>query len=115
MSFNDIETARIRRVMDAFLAKRRPAPAIRHQVDLQYSINGQSVEITEVRPAWDDPSVIIQHPVAKTTYVRTAQEWRIFWMRGNLKWHRYELAAAVKSVEAFAEVVERDEACCFFG
>ena len=115
MSFNDLETARIKRAMEAFLTKRRPPPEIRHQLDVIYRITGQSVEIFEVRPAWDDPGVTLEHPVAKTTYVRTVREWRIFWMRSDLKWHRYDLAPAVKTIDEFAAIVDRDAACCFLG
>lgn len=115
MSFNDLETARIKRAMEAFLNKRRPRPEIRHQLDVIYRITGQSVEIFEVRPAWDDPGVTLEHRVAKTTYVRTVREWRIFWMRSDLKWHRYDLAPTVKTIDEFAAIVDRDEACCFFG
>jgi hypothetical protein len=34
-------------------------------------MTGQSVEIFEVRPAWNDPDQIVEHAVAKTTYVKT--------------------------------------------
>ena len=36
-------------------------------------------------------------------------------MRRDLKWHGYEPNLEVKSLEAFLNVVDRDELCCFFG
>ena len=33
----------------------------------------------------------------------------------RLKWHRYEPAPQVHSLETFVHVVERDEHDCFFG
>ena len=36
-------------------------------------------------------------------------------MRRDLKWHGYEPTPEVHSLEAFLNVVDRDEYCCFFG
>ena len=57
----------------------------------------------------------MEHPVAKATFVRTKNRWHVFWMRQDLKWHGYEPNLEVHSLEAFLNVVDRDEYCCFFG
>src|SRR5213079_3369603 len=57
----------------------------------------------------------MEHPVAKATFVRSKNRWRIFWMRRDLKWHGYEPNLEVQSLKAFLNVVDRDEYCCFFG
>jgi hypothetical protein len=57
----------------------------------------------------------MEHPVAKTTYVRSRGVWRVFWMRRDLKWHRYEPAPEVKTIEAFCALVSEDAYACFFG
>jgi len=36
-------------------------------------------------------------------------------MRRDLKWHGYEPAPEVHTLEALLHVVDRDEHCCFFG
>ena len=115
MSFDDIETARIKRAMEGFLAARRPRPDIREQLDLGYSINGQSVEIFELRPAWREPNTIVKHPAAKATFVRTQKVWKIFCMRGDLAWCRYEPKPTTPNIDEFADIVARDEYCHFFG
>ena len=115
MAFNDLDRKRIEKGMDKFLAKRRPPPHIRPELDIGYRLNEQSVELFEIRPQWDDPSVICQYPFAKATYVRTQNLWRVFWKRANLKWHGYEPAATVKSIDEFLAVVDADQYCCFFG
>ena len=51
-SLREFEAARAKKVMESFLARKRPTVEIRKQVDLAYRISGQSVEIFEVRPAW---------------------------------------------------------------
>lgn len=115
MALDDLERKRIEKAMDAFLARRRPPPHIRPDLDIGYRIDGQSVEILEIRPQWDDRSIIHQYPVAKATWVRTRRKWKVFWKRADLKWHGYEPAPEVPSIERFLAVVDEDAYCCFFG
>ena len=58
MAFNELEGKRIEKAMAAFLSVRRPPPHIRPELDIGYRLNGQSVELLEIRPQWDNPSVI---------------------------------------------------------
>ena len=115
MAFNDLDRKRIEKAMDAFLAKRRPPAHIRAELDIGYRITGQSVEILEIRPQWNDCSVIHQYPIAKATYVRTQNHWKTFWMRATLKWNSYEPVPAVKTIDEFLKVVDADAYGCFFG
>ena len=54
-------------------------------------------------------------PIAKATFVKAHNHWKIFWMRGDLKWHPYTAELTVKSIASFFEVVMKDDYCCFFG
>jgi hypothetical protein len=115
MAFNDFDKKRIENAMEAFLAKRRPPAHIRADLDIGYRISGQNVEILEIRPQWNDRSIIHQHPIAKATYVRTQNRWKIFWMRASLKWQSYEPVPTVASIAEFLQVVDADTYGCFFG
>jgi hypothetical protein len=115
MALDDLEQKRLERALAGFLAKRRPPPHIRPDLDIGYRISGQSVEILEIRPQWDDRSIIRQYPVAKATYVRTQDVWKVFWKRADLKWHGYQPAPEVPSIEQFLAVVDADHYGCFFG
>jgi len=98
MALAEIEQARVRRAMDAFMQQRRPSPHIRPKLDLGFRISGQSVEIFEIRPRWRGPSdEKHESPVAKATYVRARGVWRVSWQRRDLKWHSYEPKPEVKS------------------
>lgn len=114
MALNDLDLKRVQKAADAFLACRRPPAHLRDQVDLEYRVQGQSVELLEVRPAWDKPSEILRRPFAKATFIRTRNEWQVYWMPGNLKWRPYE-PAAVATVQDFFALVEEDRHACFFG
>jgi hypothetical protein len=116
MALSELETARIKRALTAFMEYRRPPPHIRPQLDLGFRISGQSVEIFEIRPVWrGKPGEKLEHGVAKATFVRSRGVWRVFWLRQDLKWHGYEPAAEVRTIEAFCKVVHEDAYCCFFG
>lgn len=116
MAFAEIELARVRRALDAFMQQRRPPPPIRPKLDLGFRISGQSVEIFEIRPRWQGPpDEKHESPVAKATYIRARGVWRVYWQRRDLKWHRYEPRPEVKAVEEFAALVSDDAHSCFFG
>ena len=78
-------------------------------------IKDQSVEIFEIRPGWKDKSEKTETPVAKTTYVKRQGVWRVFWHMSDMKWHGYEPAPEVSSIEEFLALVGEDKHCCFFG
>jgi hypothetical protein len=116
MAFSEFETKRLERIVGAFIEKHRPAAHIRAELDLAYRIDGQSVEIFEVRPRWRGaPGETMEHPVAKATYLRTRELWRVFWMRADLKWHAYPPVPRVGSIEKFLALVAEDRHACFFG
>jgi hypothetical protein len=115
MAFSELEQKRIEKALDSFVELRRPPAHIRPQLDIGYRQNGQSIELVEIRPAWDDPNVILEHPFAKATYVKTQNVWRVFWRRADLKWHGYPPASSVKTIVEFLDIVNRDEHACFFG
>lgn len=115
MPFNGLEKKRIENALASFLAKRRPPPHIRKELDFGYHLSGQSVELIEIRPQWDDPAIIIKRPFAKATYVRTEGCWKIFWMRASLKWQGYEPNPTVGSIDQFLAVVDRDPHGYFWG
>ncbi len=115
MAFDDLERKRIEKSVTAFLAKRRPPPHIRPELDIDCRIAGQSLEVIEIRPQWNDPSVIREHAIAKATFVRTTSLWKVFWKRADLKWHAYEPNSTAKDAAEFLAIVHRDEYGCFFG
>jgi len=115
MVFSEFERKRIQKIVGQYIEKRRPPEHLRDEVDLSFRVKGQSVQIFEIRPLWNNPGKKIEEPVAKTTYVKTQNTWKVYWQRADLKWHRYDPDPEVDSIEKFIEIVERDEYGCFFG
>src|SRR5436190_1329254 len=101
MALSEFERKRLEQAVGAFVEKHRPAPDIRPELDLGARVSGQSVELFEVRPRFQTPSEKSEHAVAKATYVKRQGIWRVFWQRADLKWHRYDPKAQVRSIEQF--------------
>jgi hypothetical protein len=115
MAFDEFTLHRIQKVVGTFVEKRRPPSYMRKELDLGFSVKDQSVEIFEIRPLWQHPEEIMECPVAKATYVKTQELWKIYWMRQDLKWHIYPLLPQVDTIEEFLEEVELDPSACFWG
>ncbi len=114
MAFNELDLKRIDKLVGGF-CQRRTRPKFAAELRLVYAIEGQSVVISEERPDWRDPAKRMSRPLAKLRFVRTSGLWTLYWMRADLRWQRYEAAAASPDLARLAEVIDRDEYCCFFG
>ena len=115
MALSEHERRRFEKPVKAFVDSRRPPPHIRTELDIGYRIDRQSIEIFELRPAYDSPEETIEHAIAKATYVKSKEIWKVYWMRADLQWHPYEPMALVRTVEEFIAVIDRDQHGCFFG
>lgn len=115
MAISEFEIKRIEKYVGEFIEKERPSPEIRNQLDLGFCITDQSFEIFEIRPRFDDPKVKIQTPVAKATYIKTKNIWKLYWKRADMKWHSYKPFPESKSIEKILETIKEDAHCCFWG
>ena len=115
MAVSEFEIKRIEKIMGGYLEKTRPPVHIRNELDIAYRIVNQSVELFEIRPAFQRPNEKIEHAIAKVTYVKREKHWKIYWMRADLKWHRYEPSPEVRSLDAFLKIIEEDAYGCFYG
>jgi len=115
MPFNEELKSRITEAGLAFMKKHRPPVEIRLKLDLVFRIEGLNVFISEVRPRWDNPSEFVEYPFAKTTYVIGRNRWKVYWMRSDLKWHKYDPKPEVVTIESFFQLVDEDKWHCFFG
>ena len=114
MGLDALKTIDVIEVMENFINKHRPPEDDRSKLDLSYRIEKQSILIFEIRPKWDKPESIIKCDFAKTTYVKNKNIWKIYWMRGNLKWFPYN-PPTVKTLQKFTDLVSEDKYGCFWG
>jgi len=114
MSVKILDRIHISKTVRAFLETRRPATAQRSKLDFGFRYFKQSVELIEIRPKSNGKPGKREHAFAKATFIKTKGIWKVYWMRGNLKWHPYQPSTA-RSLEAFLKLVSEDKHGCFFG
>ena len=103
-------------LLENFVDRIRPeTKEVRMKIDYGYNIQNQTVLLFEIRPDWLNHETLRQYAFAKATYVKRSRLWKIYWLRGNLKWYPYDPTPTVKSLKKFLEIVEKDDYHCFFG
>ncbi|WP_369788349.1 DUF3024 domain-containing protein [Rouxiella sp. WC2420] len=113
MAFNDIERQRAKKEIGAFVESIRPPASIRSELDISYSIWGQSIEIEECRPVlYGESGEMFKLAVVKITFIREQKSWQLYWMRSNLKW---EMLTQVNTLKEAIDIMRDDESGFFFG
>jgi hypothetical protein len=115
MALTESQKLSIQQMMAAYLMEVRPPEHIRPQLDIGWRLEKQSVFLFEIRPQWNDETIIRHHDFAKATWVNTAKEWNIFWLRANGKWQTYDPLPTVVNLKRFLLEVASDPYCCFKG
>ena len=115
MAVNIVKNAEWILELEQFLEKVRPPEEIRDKLDIGYKIINQSVIIHEIRPLWTNQKQKIEPEVAKATYIKNKNHWKVFWLRSNLKWYIYEANPIVNELSDFLKIVEEDSHGCFWG
>ncbi|MBE7540446.1 MAG: DUF3024 domain-containing protein [Opitutaceae bacterium] len=98
-----------------FIARHRPRPEIRDQLDFRADVSGSEVILSEVRPNWKDPTIVRAFPFAKLKWVKSRRFWKLYWKRASGKWEPYVPEPSFPSIEAALAVISADEYGCFFG
>lgn len=113
--FSELHLQQVESQVKRLVESRRPPEHIRTKLDIGYRITGQSFEIFEIRPKWLHPGITQEFPVAKATYVKSSGLWKLYWMRSDLRWHRYDMLPGSESLRDVLVEIEEDPYCCFWG
>lgn len=98
-----------------FVEKRRPPKDIRDQLDIGYTYDNGTFEIFEIRPQWNKPENILHHSVAKATYIKSQQYWKLYWKRANGSWEHYDPVSILPSITDVLHCIDNDVHGCFWG
>jgi hypothetical protein len=114
MAFNELELELIEKVVGG-LCQEMNSPEFKDELSIEYRIDKQDVVIFEKRPAYQRPKEFTEIPAAKLKYLRTKNEWRLFWMRGDLKWHAYNPVKNSVRLNNLVAEIKSDPYGCFWG
>lgn len=87
---------------------------MRGRLDYGFHYHRRSVELVELRPRRNGKPGRTEIAFAKATFIKTSGMWKVYWKRGNLRWHAYE-PPTVRSLDGFLKLVNEDRHHCFFG
>ena len=110
MAFDTATYELIERDVAAYVEPIRPPALCRDEFDIGYRIQKQSVEIFAIRPGTQR-----HYPVAKATYIRTRDVWRIYWYKHDRQWHGYAPLPEAFDLARVLQEVDADPAGCFWG
>ena len=77
MTLSDFDRKTCKKLVGQYVENCRLPAHIRNELDLDFRIKEQGVEIFEIRPAWREPGIKIESPVAKATYVKTQRRGKV--------------------------------------
>ena len=83
-----MDVKRSEQTVGGLCSKRSPVQ-LKDKFRLTYAVKGQEVVIAERRPRWDSQTEWTDTSVAKLKFIRSADKWRLYWMRADLKCHEY--------------------------
>jgi len=87
---DELNRSRVSKEVLSSLDRRRPPAHLRSKLNYFFRFHKRTVELIEVRPRFKDPTKKSEHAFAKATFIKKYGLWKVYWMRGNLKWHPYE-------------------------
>lgn len=115
MVFSEIELKRIDKEIGGLCRERTPTNN-RSGYRITYEVDGQSIMMFEERPQYNDPTAKTKSGIAKFRYIRSRKQWKLYWMRRDLKWHLYDPDVSTSTaLEPLVEVVSEDKWGAFFG
>ena len=114
MALSELELELIDKVVGG-LCYEMNRPEFKDELSIGYRIDKQDVVIFEKRPAYKQPTKFTEIPAAKLKYLRTKNEWRLFWMRGDLKWHAYNPKKKSVKLSDLVTEIKSDPYGCFWG
>ncbi len=113
MPFSNLELELIDNVVGG-LCRKLNKPVI-EELSIEFRIEKHDVVIFERRPAYNQPNETVEIPVAKLKYNRTKDEWQLYWMRADLKWHNYQPLSSSANLKGLVNEVHADPYGCFWG
>ncbi|MGQ0557221.1 MAG: DUF3024 domain-containing protein [Nitrospiraceae bacterium] len=113
MAFSKVDLKQIEQTVGTvFCGKHSPAH-LNDKLRLVYAVKDHEVVIAERRPRWDNETEWTESPVAKLKFIRSANKWRLYWMRADMKWHEYPGLSSSTRLEDLVQEINTDP-CLFF-
>jgi hypothetical protein len=111
MAFSADELNVIERTVGEFCRQIAPPEPLSDQIRIIYEVDRHAVVIFDER--LDADGEWSRMPIARFRYLRTQDDWTLYWMRASGEWDYYE--GPRKRLSTLVRMVGDDEYGCFFG
>jgi hypothetical protein len=108
------QRAEVDRVLGAFCRDRVP-PEHTNMIRYDYSVRGNSVTLTEHRPALSRKGQWVDLAVAQFRFSAAASSWTLYWMRANERWQQCDWFHPAKRLGTALREVVADRYGAFLG
>ncbi len=114
MAFSEAELEDIEKSLGD-MCQQRTSRHRNRRLRISYTIKRHDVIVFQQVASWANPKQRLPVNVAKFTYIRTQEVWKLYWMQSDLKWHVYELLPTSHRIGRLVEEVSNDPYGAFFG
>jgi hypothetical protein len=114
VAFDELDLKRIDRTVGELCRKCSP-PEHADELRTVYEVEGHSVTMYEERPPWDGVGEWTRGGIARFRFNRSRRQWRLYWMRQDLRWHLYDPDETPADLASLVAMVEADKYGAFFG
>jgi DUF3024 family protein len=88
---------------------------VRDKVRLSFRMEGNVIDLFELRPAFQAPRKWQEEGVARFRYVQSRGVWRLYCEFSDLRWHEYEPFFEARTFDELLTEVDRDPTGIFWG
>ena len=114
MALSEFQKLAVAKVLDALYERRVPV-AVRDRLRLTYRFHGNTVVLSEERPAFQKPGATTTSAVARFAFDPACAEWSLFCADRNQKWHPYTQLKPSRNFSQLVEEVDADPTGIFWG
>lgn len=103
------------KLVERYAAGKVP-PEVQDAIRLEVETVGNSITIWECRPPWrpEYGPEWTRMGIARFRYSPSERSWTVYWMRSDLKFHRYSLVGPQSGIGPLLDEVARDPHACFW-
>lgn len=104
------------KLVERYAAAKVPTE-MQDQVRLEVETAGNAITIWECRPPWrpEYGPEWTRMGIARFRYSPSGKSWTVYWLRSDLKFHRYTLVGPQTGIGPLLDEVARDPHACFWG
>ena len=90
---------------------------VHDKLRIEIEVSDRALTVVQRRPPWspDIGPEWTSVPVARLRYTKKRNEWSLYWVDRNSKFHLYDLVEPSADIQDLIVEIDRDPTCIFWG